>query len=88
MNIEREGVFTLIVRLPQETDSQIRERKRWITSTDPAPEDLEQRLQLSRYFHNVRHRGCRYAHDIHRRLDLYPPNRDTNDFVTALARIR
>jgi hypothetical protein len=70
MNVSQCGVVYSLARLPLEGDGQLAQRKQFIFHGDDTPlAELDRRTRLSKYWHNIVFRGCRYADEVHALVD-------------------
>ena len=73
MNVDINGMYVFIERLPAEDDLQLQDRKRWVVARSLATGDPRRALQLSKYYHNILYRQRVYPPEIHRELGIYVP---------------
>jgi hypothetical protein len=72
MNVYIGGSVFSIKRLAHESDSQLAARKRFIFTGCPAGADqaeVDRRIHLSCFWHNIAFNGCGYLPDVHLLVD-------------------
>lgn len=71
MNVDVDGLYIHIERLPQENDMQLLDRKRWIVRRVLETNDPNRALQLSKCYHYILHKHCKYPAEIHKEVGLF-----------------
>ena len=73
MNVDVDGIYIFIERLPHEDDYQLADRKRWIVQRVLQSGDPTRTLQLSKCYHYIIHKHCVYPPAIHQEIGIYMP---------------
>ena len=78
MNVDVDGLYIFIERLPYEDDYQLADRKRWVVQRVLQFGDPSRALQLSKCYHYIVYKHCLYPPAIHQEIGIYLPRLDNN----------
>ena len=78
MNVDVNGMYIFIERLPHEDDYQLADRRRWVVQRVLQYGDPSHALQLSRCYHYIVHKHCVYPAAIHQEIGIYVPRIEHN----------
>lgn len=70
MEFEANGHYVIVTRLQHESDSMLLTRLKWLMSIPFEAKTFDERLRLSKFYHNVVFKGVRYPQGIHNKLGI------------------
>ena len=84
MNVDVDGQYIFLERLPHENDIQLVDRKRWVVRRVLETKDPYKALQLSKCYHYILNKHCKYSAEIHKEVGLFIPELEPNNNIFLL----